>query len=195
MLLKKINKKKIVFVFLFVFISFKILAKEEKYNEVINYLYSIDNFSANFIQDDGQTIEEGKLFIGQKRTRVQYNNPSKILIILSKNKAMYYNIDLEEVEFFDPKNTYAWFFYEIFQNPDLLKNSRMKQKENFIMITKEGTHDDKEYNLEIYFEDNPLLIRKIILNVDNINLSISIFGHNLNESFERGFFKLIPPKN
>ena len=36
--------------------------------------------------------------------------PNKILIILDEDKAMYYDYELEEDEFFDPKNTSSWFF-------------------------------------------------------------------------------------
>ena len=40
-----------------------------------------------------------------------------------------YNYDLEEEEFFNPKNTSAWFFYDIFRNPYFfLKNFRQLSK-------------------------------------------------------------------
>ena len=49
----------------------------------------------------------------------------KILIILDENKAMYYNYDLDEDEFFNPKDTSAWFFFEIFKNPKIFLKSEI----------------------------------------------------------------------
>ena len=47
---------------------------------------------------------------------MEYTKPSKILIILDEDKAMYYNYDLEEDEFFDPRKTSAWFIDDVFNN-------------------------------------------------------------------------------
>ena len=49
-------------------------------------------------------------YILEQRVRVEYDYPTKILIILDENKAMYYDYELNEDEFFDPKKTIAWFF-------------------------------------------------------------------------------------
>ena len=46
---------------------------------------------------------------------------------------MYYNYELEEDEFFNPKNTNAWFFYDIFRNPHFFKDSSIKEKSNDII--------------------------------------------------------------
>ena len=51
-------------------------------------------FSASFIQNDNETLSEGKVYIGEKRVRADYSFPTNILIILDKNKAMYYNYEL-----------------------------------------------------------------------------------------------------
>ena len=69
----------------------------------MNYLNELENFSASFIQTDGENLSEGKVYIGEKRIRAEYYSPTKILIILDKDRAMYYNYELEEDEFFNPK--------------------------------------------------------------------------------------------
>ena len=74
--------------------------KIQQFNKVINYLDNLHLFSASFIQNDGETLSEGLISIGMKRIRVEYLTPSKILIILDDNKAMYYNYELQEDEFF-----------------------------------------------------------------------------------------------
>ena len=78
--------------------------------KILNHLNSLENFSASFIQNDSEDLSEGKVFIGKKRVRAEYLNPSKILIVLDEDKAMYYNYELEEDEFFDPKILMRGFF-------------------------------------------------------------------------------------
>ena len=68
----------------------------------MNYL-PLNNFSASFLQNDGKNLSEGKVYIGQERVRAEYFSPNKIFIVLDENKAMYFNYELEEDEFFDPK--------------------------------------------------------------------------------------------
>ena len=106
------NNNLFIWIFIFVFFFIKaVFADEKEINNIINYLGGLKLFSSSFIQDDGESISEGKIFIGLKRVRVEYKTPSKILIILEKDKAMYYNYDLDEDEFFNPKDTAAWFFF------------------------------------------------------------------------------------
>ena len=38
------------------------------------------------------------------------------IAIIDKNKAMYFNEDLQEIEYFNPKNSIADYFYQIFNN-------------------------------------------------------------------------------
>ena len=48
--------------------------------KILDYLNSIQYFSASFIQNDNETLSEGKVYIGKKRVRAEYLSPSKILI-------------------------------------------------------------------------------------------------------------------
>ena len=105
----------------FCLFAFKAYSTSEDKAEALNYLSSLSDFSASFLQSDGENLSEGKVYIGKKRVRAEYFLPTKILIILSEDKAMYYDYVLEEDEFFNPKNTNAWFFYDIFRNPLFLK--------------------------------------------------------------------------
>ena len=193
-LLKKNKSRKAIILVFFVLFSNSVLGEEGLNENIIRYLNSIENFSASFLQSDDQTIEEGKLFIGKTRARVEYNNPSKIVLILAEKKAMYYNYDLDEVEFFNPRNTSAWFFYEIFKNPLSLKGSEIIIEDSVIEVLKSGNHQDQNYKLKIIFENNPLLIRKIYLEFEDIKITVSMYDHKMGESFGRNFFRLIPPK-
>ena len=192
MFLKK-NSVLFLFAFFILFSCNNLFANEKDIARAIKYLENLKSFSSSFIQNDGQNLSEGELFIGKERIRVEYIKPTKILIIMSKNKAMYYDYELEEDEFFDPKNTSAWFFFDIFNNPNLLIKSKISKKNNYLIIKKEGINELGSYQMNIHFEDSPLLIRKITLHLDDIFLDISIFNHNYNIEYNNNFFKLISP--
>ena len=122
-----------IIVFLF---NSKVSADSNDKNIILNHLNSLKYFSASFLQNDGENLSEGKVYIGKKRVRAEYFSPTKILIILSENKGMYYNYELDEDEFFNPKNTNAWFFYDIFRNTFFFEDSLIESKNNYLTIKK-----------------------------------------------------------
>ena len=183
------------FIILFLFFSYKAESNTDIKIKVLDYLNSMQYFSASFIQNDNETLSEGKVYIGEKRVRAEYLSPSKILIVLDKDKAMYYNYELEEDEFFNPKNTNAWFFYDIFRNPNFFENSKIKLKNKEIIVEKSGLDSEQtKYLISVYFENNPLILRKIEVFINDEFLQISIFNHSYNEEFDDSFFKLINPR-
>ncbi len=163
-------------------------------NKILNYLSNLKYFSASFIQNDGESLSEGKVYIGEKRVRAEYISPTKILIILDEDKAMYYDYELEEDEFFNPKNTNAWFLYDIFRNPIFFEDSKIKIKNNEIVLEKNGFNfDDKGFIIKAYFENSPLVLRGIEVIIEKDALKLSIYNHAYNQEFDKNFFKLINP--
>ena len=184
-----------ILVIVFYFFTFKAYSSSEDKEEVLNYLSSLSDFSASFIQSDGNNLSEGKVYIGKKRVRAEYLTPSKILIVLDEDKAMYYNYELEEDEFFNPQNTNAWFFYNIFRDPYFFEDSKIVIKDKEIILEKSGVDSDQtKFLINVYFENSPVTLRKIEVFIDDEFLQISIFDHNYNEDFDESFFKLINPK-
>ena len=179
----------------FILFSKTAYADTEDKNRVLDYLSSLKFFSASFIQNDGEILSEGKVYIGKKRVRAEYFAPTKILIVLGEDKAMYYNYELEEDEFFNPKSTNAWFFYEIFRNPIFFKDGLVETKKNELIIKKNGIdYEERSFSIKVYFEKNPLILRAIEVVVEDSFLKLSIYNHNYNEEFDNNFFKLINPK-
>ena len=181
-----------IIVFLF---NSKVSADSNDKNIILNHLNSLKYFSASFLQNDGENLSEGKVYIGKKRVRAEYFSPTKILIILSENKGMYYNYELDEDEFFNPKNTNAWFFYDIFRNTFFFEDSLIESKNNYLTIKKNGLNKDGDnYFIKVYFEKNPLVLRKVDVLVNENLIQLSLYNHNYNEEFDKNFFKLINPK-
>ena len=163
--------------------------------DVLNYLSSLNNFSASFVQVDGENLSEGIVYIGAKRVRAEYFFPTKILIILGANKAMYYDYELEEDEFFNPKNTNAWFFYDIFRDPLFFEDGIIEVNNNEILLEKKGTdNEENHFVIRVLFEKNPLVLRGIEVVINDDVLKLSIYNHSYNEQFQKDFFKLINPK-
>ena len=185
---------KYFYIIIFLFLSYKVESNTEINIKINDHLNSLQYFSGSFIQNDGENLSEGKVYIGEKRVRVEYLYPTKILIILDEDKAMYYNYELEEDEFFNPKNTNAWFFYDIFRNPYFFEDSEIVIKNNQIVVDKSGFNSEEiKYLIKVYFENNPMILRKVEVFINDGFLQISIFDHNYNEDFDKNFFKLINP--
>ena len=195
MFLKNDKYIKYLYIIIFLIFSYNVEANTKIKIKILDYLNSLQYFSASFIQNDNETLSEGVVYIGEKRVRAEYLSPSKILIVLSEDKAMYYNYELEEDEFFNPKNTNAWFFYDIFRNPNFFEDSKIRLKNKEIILEKSGfDNEEKKYLINVYFENNPTVLRKIEFFINNEFLQISIFNHSYNEDFDKDFFKLINPK-
>ena len=188
-------KNKYIFLTLFFIFIIKSSLASERNNltNVIDHLSNLNNFSVSFLQNNNQEISEGKISIGNKRVRVDYKTPTKILIILDKDKAMYYNYELDEDEFFNPKDTPAWFFYDIFNNLDFFNEAKIISSNNNLVLEKIDFNKTEKFKIEVFFEDNPLILRRIKLEVGGEYLSLSILDHKYNETFDKSFFKLINP--
>ena len=184
-----------LYIILFLILSYKAESNTDIKIKILDYLNSIQNFSASFIQNDNETLSEGMVYVGETRVRAEYLFPSKILIVLAEDKAMYYNYELEEDEFFNPKNTNAWFFYDIFRNPFFFENSKIIVKNEEVILQKSGVDDEEtKYSINVYFENNPVILRKIEVFINDEFFQMSIFNHNYNMDFDKNFFKLINPK-
>ena len=184
-----------IFIIICLLFSHKVYSTNDEKAKILTHLNKLKNFSASFLQTDSENLSEGKVFVGNKRVRAEYFSPTKILIILDENKAMYYNYELEEDEFFNPKNTNAWFFYDIFRNPLFFKDGAIEVKNNELILKKNGLDiEDREFQIKVYFERSPLVLRAVELKIKNEVLKLSIYNHNYNEEFDKNLFKLINPK-
>ena len=194
---KFLKKNKLIFFFkiiLLVFLTKLSFANTiDKKDILINYMQNIKNFSANFIQSDGQSVEEGIVYIGENRIRVDYLNPSKISIVMDQDKAMYVNYDLKEVQYFDPQDSAAGVFINIFKNNVFLDGSNIDIKNKSMLLKKEGEIDNDKFTLLILFEKNPDILRKIKLEYNNIYNSVMLSNHNFNAIFDKKFFTMVNP--
>ena len=190
--LKKIKFKNLFF-FLFIFLYFNTGFGEEVKKNIINHINSLNNFSAKFIQSNDLGIEEGVIFIGKNRIKVEYKFPSKVTIIMDERKSMYFNKDLQEVEYFNTKKSEANIFFQILKNKNFLDNADIKDGKKNIVVKKKYKFDEIIYIAELIFEQNPYLLRKIKVSFNETYYTISFFNHSFNQDFRKNFFSLADP--
>ena len=164
-------------------------------DKVSLYFSSLDEFSASFIQQNESSLQEGYFYKNNKRIKVDYISPNKITIILDKNKAMFFNHELREVEYFNPKKTVAKIIFDIFNNGFVQKFDSYLIEDNHSKFYISLQEDEFLYIVEVVFETNPLQLR--LVNIDNgeEKLSFGLKDHNFNNVFDKNFFSMANPLN
>ena len=195
MFLEKQNRFLLIFFSLIFFTtnSFsgdKILLKKDL---VLRYINDVNNFSSDFLQSIEGSISEGSVYFKEERLRIDYKKPSKIKIIIKKNKAMYFNVSLEEVEYFNPKNSVAGIFFDIFNDNNFFINSLFTNFENYSLLEKNIKIKDENIQLKIFFEDKPIEIRKIEILQNEEKIIFSIINPDYNPVFTKKFFSMVNP--
>mgnify|MGYP006138101471 CR=1 FL=1 len=197
MFLKKINRRSLILVlFLATLICEQVLAKNliVTGNSLSDYVKKTNEFSAQFIQASNESLSDGFLYLHRERIKIDYINPSKITLILTRSKAMYFNDDLDEVEYFNPTKTIGNIFYQIFYDNDFFKKSKLLIQTNSITAVKDFKIDGEDVILNIYFEKNPLILRKIEIKKNNESIIFSISNINHNPNFDKNFFSMVDPR-
>ena len=200
MCLLRISKKKLIFLLFFLFIAFLLPNKSNGNQTIIsskisNYFFKINNFTSNFIQSDSDGIQEGNIYLSNKvkRIKIHYNEPSNIIFVLKNNKAMYFNVDLEEVEYFNTKNSIADIFFKVFYDEEFFYNSAIIEKKNTIEIKKNIIINEEEREILIFFEKNPLIIKQIKIKENEGYRVMTFINPNFNTSFRENFFSIANP--
>ncbi len=162
-------------------------------DEINLHIKELNSFSASFIQTDGLTIEEGKIFKNENRIKLSYLYPNKITLIISDKKGMYYNEELDEVDYFKTEKTPAKIIYDVFGGNFTNHSNINDFKSNEIIIKKEITIEKEVKEIIIYFEKSPILLRKIdLVDVGGV-VSFGLSNHSFNNNFDKKFFSMINP--
>ena len=112
---------------------------------------------------------------------------------MNQDKAMYVNYDLGEVQYFNPQNSVAGIFINIFKNNFFLDGAGIEIKNKNIFLNKEIVKDNDKFSLLILFEKNPYVLRKINIEYNNTYYSVALSNHNFNADFDKKFFTLANP--
>ena len=193
--LKRVFKIKIIKLFvLFFFLSLPVKGNENTLlKEVLIYLKNLNEFSASFLQTHNYDISEGLIFIKNNRLRIEYTSPSNLIFVLKKNKGMYFNTELKEVQYFNPKNTIGKFLIDLFNNDNFLSDSKISKGEGYFYIYKEIQLEEIVYKIKLYFEEKPFQLRKLEMVNDLEVMTFTISNLNYNPNMNDKIFSLVNP--
>ena len=169
------------------------LNAENFYEKILNYNNELKNSSANFIQTNINQVQEGIIFFGDERIKIEYNNPEKLTIILSDKKGVYTNHGLKESEFFITKKSYIRIFFDIFQKKNHLKKMSIEGMVNQIVISEETYLDNTLYNIKLIYENDPIKLRRLEIISNDEEIKMGFFNHNKENIFDKSFFSMIDP--
>ena len=169
------------------------LNAENLYEKIFNYNNELKNSSANFIQTSINNVEEGIIFFGDERIKIDYDNPKKLTIILSDKKGVYINHELQESEFFVTKKSYIKIFFDVFQKKHHLKNMTIEGAVDQIIISEEAYMDNILHTIKLVYENEPIKLRRLEITSDNEKIQMGFFNHNKENIFDKGFFSMINP--
>ena len=178
-------------IFLILIFFSPILVAETTISKILNYNSNLINSSALFIQSDGMEIQEGKIYFGSDRIKIDYKYPQNLTIILSEKKGVYINHNLRDSQYFNTNKSFVKFFFKLLKGSEFAEQPKVKG--GFIKINDSFILDNVFYQISILYENKPIKIRKIMLLDDNQNLEISFFDHNSLEDFDKKFFSMINP--
>ena len=173
-----------------IFFSQSLIAETIK-SKIIKYNSSLKNSSALFIQNDGESIEEGKIYFGLDRIKFNYIKPKKLTLILSEKKGVYINHELEESEYFNTKKSYIKFFFKILNGDNFIEEPHITN--DFIQLNDTFSLDDNSYKIKIIYENKPIKLKKIIIIENDQILEMGFFNHNNLENLEKQNFSMIDP--
>ena len=173
-----------------IFFSQSLIA-ETTISKIVNYNATLVNSSALFIQNDGIEIQEGEIYFGLDRIKIDYKYPQNLTLILSERKGVYINHNLKESQYFNTNKSYIKFFFKLLKGDEFAKE--LKAEEGFIKIYDSIILDDIRYQMTVLYENKPIKIRKIMVLEDNQNLEISFFDHKSLEFLDKKFFSMVDP--
>ena len=185
--LEKIN----YLIFLVIILFSQGLIAETLKSKIIKYNNDLKNSSALFLQNDGDSLEEGIIYFGIDRIKINYTKPIKLTLILSEKKGIYTNHELQESQYFNTNKSYIKVFFKILKGDNFLDKPKML--ENFIELNHDFSLNNNIYKIKIIYEYDPIKLRKIIILENNQKIEMGFYNHNNLETYEKKFFSMINP--
>ena len=168
--------------------------KEQTYKiKTFEYLTNIVEFESKFIQIQENEIQTGHFFKNNNRLRVNYDEPSNIVFVIKQNKAMYFNKNLGEVQYFNTKKNSTKIFFDLINDINFLNNAKFFFKDSMFYFSKNIEIANESNLIKIFFEESPIRLRKIEIQNKEIKTTFYINNMNFNPDFEDNFFSLVNP--
>ena len=122
----KFLEKTSYLIFLTLIFFSQVLIAETNRSKIINYNASLVNSSALFIQNDGTGIQEGEIYFGSDRIKIDYKFPQKLTLVLSERKGVYINHGLKESQYFNTNKSFVRFFFKLLKSNEFMVNPKVE---------------------------------------------------------------------
>ncbi len=130
---------------------------------VQDYLNNIHTLQARFEQISGEGgIATGTIYLSRPgKMRVEYDPPVPILLVATDGRIWYYDKKLEEVSFFDLKDTPAWFLLQdnVSFGGEVTVNN-LERDPGALRVTVTETKNPDLGKATLVLSDQPLELRK-----------------------------------
>lgn len=182
---------------IFVTLSFQknLLSDELLIEQLSKYIEDLNKFKCNFIQlnPDG-TISEGNMIYSDNKIKISYLKPSAITFIAREKKAMYFHEDLLELHYFNPNKTAFSLFTSMFNLTEMPKNSySINSKNDVINLNFDEIGVDQIVEFSIFFQNNPIELKKIKWTGESGESIFSIFNIDKNIEIHKKTFSMVNP--
>jgi outer membrane lipoprotein-sorting protein len=157
---------------------------------VQEYLNNIHTLQSRFEQISGEGgVATGTIYISRPgKMRVEYDPPVPILLVATEGRIWYYDKKLEEVSFFDLKDTPAWFLLQdnVRFGGDITVTN-LERDSSVLRVTVSETKQPDLGKATLVLSDHPLELRKWqILDAQQKNVTVTLddphYGPPLNPS-------------
>ncbi len=161
--------------------------------KIENYLQNIKYLSSTFIQEsyDGSTIL-GKFYLSRPgKMRIEYHQPSNILVVVNGGVLSYLDIELEETSYLRTNSTPASFLTRkniSFAAKDIEVTSFTK-KDNMLEVSLVKKNKKEAGEFTLVFEDNPIKFLKMEVKDDLEQITtITLKDHNFEDKIDSKLF-------
>lgn len=145
-------------------------------NKVENYLNSIGNLQADFVQINGDgALSTGKFYISKPgKMRFEYSDPQRLLLILNNENMLYYDESLDELTRFEaekfPLSMCARNNIKFDQN---VKLSTFQEKRGVYVVTLESEDDPEHPKVNLIFTKSPIALKHIEMIGEGDKISVT----------------------
>jgi outer membrane lipoprotein-sorting protein len=159
-------------------------------SRVQDYLNNIHTLQSRFEQISGEGgIATGTIYLSRPgKMRVEYDPPVPILLVATDGRIWYYDKKLEEVSFFDLKDTPAWFLLQdnVRFGGDITVDN-LEREPAVLRVTLTETKNPDLGKATVVLSDHPLELKKWqILDAQQKNVTVTLddphYGVPLNPS-------------
>lgn len=166
---------------------------QQDFKKIENYLQNIKYLTATFTQEspDG-SVMSGKFYLSRPgKMRIEYTEPSIILVVVNGNVLTYQDVELDETSYLTTSTTPASFLIKknISFDADDVEVTNFKKKDGIIRISLIKKNKAEAGEFTLIFDENPVRFLRMEVKDDMDQVTkVILKDHNFNDKIEDKLF-------